>query len=104
MAVGCLMVIASILQLSLVSEREWSILFSRVDNAQVKAFGRARSLSFTVKDILQGITPPSPPKGLSRRASLYSDSSSDDASDASFLFDDARGIECIIVAPKVKED
>ena len=98
------MVTASILQLSLVSEREWSILFSRVDNAQLKAFGQARSLSFTVKDILQGRTPPSPPKGLCRRTSLYSDSSSDDASDASFLFDEAPAIKCLISEPKEKED
>jgi hypothetical protein len=50
-AVGCLMTIASFLQISLVSEREWLSLFSRVDQAQ-NQFTRVASslgLSFSTK-------------------------------------------------------
>lgn len=88
-AVGCLMVISSALQLSLVSEREWSNLFLRVDHAQGNVYRKARSLSFSVKDILKGTPPPRVPKGLSRRASLCSESSTEEESDASFLSDDS---------------
>jgi len=80
-AVGCLMVVASALQLSLVSERELSNLFSRVDKAQGRVIRQARSLSFTVKDILQE-------RVGRRRASMCSESSTGDISDTSVLFDD----------------
>jgi hypothetical protein len=51
-AVGCLMTISSILQISLISKREWSSLFSRVDRIQGQVTGKARSLSITLKDAL----------------------------------------------------
>ena len=90
-AVGCLMLISSALQLSLVSKREWSSLYSRVDQVQSKVARQARSLSFTVKDLLQSCPPP--PERLSKRASLcsltssVSSTSDEDASDAPIMFD-----------------
>ena len=98
LAVGFLMVVASFLQLSLVSAREWSNLRSRVDDAQGKVCVQARSLSFTVKDILQGNSPQCTTKEICPRASLCSESSSEE--DASFLFDDAS----MLITAQKKED
>jgi hypothetical protein len=60
------MAISSILQLSLISEREWSSLFSRVDRLRDKVVGQARSFSFSMKDFLH--TRPSNPPVLDRRS------------------------------------
>ena len=51
-AVGCLMVISSIIQLSLISQREWSSLFSRVDRMQEQVSRQAKRLSLTLQDLV----------------------------------------------------
>jgi hypothetical protein len=51
-AVGCLMAISSILQISLISKREWSSLFSRYDRIQSQVMGHIQSLSLTLNDII----------------------------------------------------
>ena len=49
-AVGCLMTISSVLQISLISEREWSSLFSRLEILQHQFTGTAQSMAFTFGD------------------------------------------------------
>ena len=74
------MTISSILQLSLISEREWSSLFSRVDRFHGKVSGKARSLSITIKDILNSKSIP-PFNDARRRVSDLSDVSGLDQMD-----------------------
>jgi hypothetical protein len=87
------MVTSSILQLSLVSEREWASLFSRVDRMQGTVRRKARHLSFTVKGRLQN-----PPPELRRRVSDWSESSEDDSD----LVDVAEAVARIFETDKVK--
>ena len=50
-AVGCMMTVSSALQISLISHREWSSLFSRFKLVQRQLTGKARSLSLTLSDV-----------------------------------------------------
>ena len=97
------MIISSALQLSLVSEREWSNLYSRMDKVHGNVARQARSLSFTVQDFLQHCPPP--PEGFVRRVSVGSATSSEDSSDDSILFDDSSSF-CTMadVVAKVKAE
>lgn len=45
------MTISSALQISLISAREWSSLFSRFELVQTQLKGKARSLSLTLGDV-----------------------------------------------------
>jgi hypothetical protein len=45
--IALLMVVAAVLQLSLISKREWDSFFGRVDRLQKRALKPARSLSFS---------------------------------------------------------
>jgi hypothetical protein len=47
------MAISSVLQISLISKREWSSLFSRFDRIHGQVMGHVQSLSLTLKDIIQ---------------------------------------------------
>jgi hypothetical protein len=67
--VGSLMVTSAVLQLSLVSQREWSSLFSRASHISEKCVAApARRLSFSIREALS-----SPPD--LRRVSLMTQSS-----------------------------
>jgi hypothetical protein len=48
--ISLLMVVAAVLQLSLISKREWDSFFGRVDRLQKRALKPARSLSFSAMD------------------------------------------------------
>lgn len=98
-AVGCLMAISSILQLSLISDREWSSLFSRVDRLQGKLAGQARSYSFTVTDTLHS-RPPSCPE-LDRKDS---DSDRSECSEAYFHCDNNMGCTDLTATKRVKAE
>ena len=45
--ISLLMIVAAVLQLSLISKREWDSFFGRVDRLQKRALQPARSLSFS---------------------------------------------------------
>jgi MFS transporter, MFS domain-containing protein family, molybdate-anion transporter len=82
-AVGCLMAISSLLQISLISEREWSSLFSRFDRLHDIVAGRARSSFVSIKDLLK--SKPPWPRDYCRRTSdsEWSDASDGEMSDSS---------------------
>ena len=90
------MAISGALQLSLISDREWSILFSRLHRMQRRFSGKARSLSFTFKDLYVDSPVPS---DVSRRVSACTDIS--DVTDGCDPLDDSfYGFEDL----KIKED
>jgi hypothetical protein len=92
------MVVSGFLQLSLVPKREWSHLFSNMDCMQGEVSKQAKSVSFTVKDMLQ------PEPSMLRRVS---DSEWSEISETSYEQSDDSSI-CFsldsIVAGKSKED
>jgi hypothetical protein len=88
------MVISSALQLSLISEREWSSLFSRFDRAQGKMAQQTRRLSFSVRDMLCRM--PSVPKNLGRRLSATSMLSGDE------ICDDGQESDSRLLQPEPK--
>lgn len=84
-AVGCLMLLSTGLQLSLISDDEWDSLLANVGLVQGGAFSqKARSLSFTLKDLLKNPAT----ANLIRRASDSSAWSDDDELD--LVSDDDR--------------
>jgi hypothetical protein len=64
------MTISGVLQLSLISNREWSCLFSRFNLLQDQCAGKARSLSFVFQDLC---SQPPLPSEVSRRVSACTD-------------------------------
>jgi hypothetical protein len=85
-AVGCLMTISGVLQLSLISAREVSCLFSRFFHMHSHVTRKDRSLSFLSKDLLSQ-APSALPNEASRRISACTDLS--DATDAFDPLDDS---------------
>jgi hypothetical protein len=75
------MAISSLLQLSLISEREWSSLFSRFDRLHDMVAGGARSSFESIADLLK--SKPPWPRDYCRRAS---DSDWSDTSDGEINF------------------
>lgn len=78
------MTISGVLQISLISGRELSCLFSRFSLLQSQFAGKARSLSLALKDLHSQVPLPSE---VSRRVSACTDLS--DASDVCDSLDDS---------------